>query len=447
MGAGKSSQAITTLSVLHRDGADAPSLIITKKGIKRTWLDEFRMWAPELRVVNVAGSAPQREKLLASDADVFVAHWDVLTAHSRLAPYGSIRLSEKEKTPGSLNRPWHVVVADEVHRAKDPKAKWTRALWAIRDSALHAYGLTGTPVEQSPTDFWALLRFVSPDEWPSKSKFIDRYCLTAWNAFGGMDVVGLHPHRQDEFFAIADRRFLRRPKSLVLPYLPEKVFTRRYAEMTPKQAKAYKDLRDGMYTDLDGQPLIATDPLALNVRLTQFASASASIDEDGKVRLCEPSNKVNELMELVEDLGDEPFVVFAESRQLIELAAARLEKAGVPFGLITGAQDEEERDKAKHAFQSGWLRALLLTYGAGAEGITLTRARVLIRLERSWSLTKNQQAIDRIHRPGAEQHESLSIIDIVAPSTIEEPQLDALDDKAETAEEINRDHQAMEFMP
>jgi SNF2 family DNA or RNA helicase len=439
MGTGKTVQ---TIMALEAQGA-YPALVICPNSVKGTWAAEYARWAPDRKVVIVGGGAVTRRKQLDQDADVYVINWEALRIHSRLAPYGSVRLTDKEKTPGELNRVWGAVVADEAHRAKEPKSKQTRALWAIGKSALHRYALTGTPVANNPADFWALLHFVSPEEWPARTKYIDRYCLTAWNAFGGVDVVGIRAELREEFFKVVDPRFLRRSKEVVLPWLPPKVHLTRKVEMPAKQAKAYKELRDGMVAELDSGIMMALDSLSLLGRMSQMASSYAEVQPDGSIRLSEPSGKLDELDAILDELGDEPVVVFAASRQLIELAQARMVKRGVSYGLITGAVSPADREWAKEAFMAGRLQVLLLTLGAGAEGLTLTKARHLVFLQRSWSLVENLQAEDRIHRPGAEQHDSVFIHEIVATGTVEEDLLSALEAKGDMLEQVARDKELL----
>lgn len=441
MGTGKGAQTIHALEVLRRS-EDGPVLVVCPNSVKAVWGREFAMWTPWRDVCIVSGSAAKRRKLLAEDHDVFIINYEALRSHSRLAPYGSIRLSEKEKEPGELNRPWLAVVADEAHRAKDPKAKQTRALWAVSAEATHRYALTGTPVANNPGDFWSLLHFVSPNEWPSRTKFLDRFCLTSWNAFGGVDVVGLNPHNRDEFFKVVDPRFLRRTKEMVLPQLPPKVRVRREVALAPKQAKVYKALRDDMVAQLDSGVLSTFDSLSLVGRLSQAASAYLEVDEDGRVSLTDPSSKIDALEEVLDE-ASEPVVVFAASKKLIDLASARLERREIPHACITGDVLPEDRARAIEMFQAGKLQAILLTLGAGAEGLTLTAAPTLVFLQRSWSLVESLQAEDRIHRPGAEKWESVTIIDIVAEGTIEEDQLDALEGKGDMLEQITRDKEAL----
>jgi SNF2 family DNA or RNA helicase len=157
------------------------------------------------------------------------------------------------------------------------------------------------------------------------------------------------------------------------------------------------------------------------------------------VELTEPSPKLDEFMDVLDELGDRPVVVAAEQRRLIELACVRLDKADISYGLITGAVDAYDRQIALESFQAGRLRVLLFTLKAGGTGLTMTAADTIIFLQRSWSLIDNKQGEDRVHRIGSEIHESINIIDIVTEDTIEETQIARLYEKSMRLEEITRD--------
>lgn len=434
MGTGKTAQAIRTLEAK----AAYPALIIAPKSAKAGWLREFARWAPEVDVCVVGGTSVQRRRQLAEAHDVYVIHWDALRLHSRLASYGSVRLTADEKAPKELNRPWRAVVADEAHRGITPKAKQTRALWAIGASAGLRIAMTGTPIADTPDDLWSLLHFVAPEEWPARTKYIDRYCATFWNNFGGIEVLGIKPETSEEFHRLVQPRLLRRPKALVLPWLPEKTYERRDVEMNPRQAKAYRQFKEELIADLDGGTAMALDPLTLLTRLAQTACSNIEVQPDGSVRMVPPSSKVDALLELLEDMGEDPLVVFAQSRQLIELAAHALETKRIEHRLIIGGQTELQRSMAEQDFADGQARVLLLTMGAGSEALTLTRASTTCFMQRSWSLIENRQAEDRTHRPG-QAAEKVTIVDLVAPGTVEEAQHEALRDKGDRLEEIVRD--------
>jgi SNF2 family DNA or RNA helicase len=88
-------------------------------------------------------------------------------------------------------------------------------------------------------------------------------------------------------------------------------------------------------------------------------------------------------------------------------------------------------------FQEADLQFMVVTLGAGGEGITLTAAQNLVRLQRSYSLVQNKQVEDRLHRIG--QEGSVNIIDVVTKDTVEVPQLATLRGKEDMFEEIVRD--------
>lgn len=443
MGVGKSLQTIAALEFL-----DAyPALIVCPSSVKASWRAEFAKWAPDRSVAVVSGNVKQRREALASGADVLVMNYESLRAHSSLARYGTHASTDAEKIPKELNAlDFRAVVADEAHRIKDPASKQTRALKAAAGKAEYRFALTGTPIANNPADLWSLLNFIAPLEWPRRTEFISRYCLQSWNGFGN-EILGVNPRHEEEFFEILDPRFLRRSKALVLPQLPEKTYETRLVEMGARQKKAYAEMEKSYLASVAGGTVMALSPLVQATRLCQFASSCAEMTQapgcEPVLRLTAPSNKIDGMVELLEDLGsDAQVVVFAEHLQLIDLAAERLDSLGVSYGRVTGDESERERSEAVERFQAGHLRVMLLTLGAGGVGITLTAASVAVFLERSWSMVNNLQAEDRIHRIGQDA-ERVLIVDLVSPDTIEEHRISRLALKGNFLEEIVRDHETL----
>lgn len=460
-GAGKTVQTIRAIrSIWATDGIDPfPAIVVAPKNMTITWKREFDKWFPGLVVTIVKGNATQRRKAIATPSHVYVVSYEGLKAHSRLASYGSIALrrcqvcdpsitdpkytqAKCHRCDKELNRiPFTTVVADEAHRLQDPKSQQTRAVWAIQtDATKYVFGLTGTPVTDQPDTMWGALHLVAPDEHPSKTYYIDRYCYMKPNLWSqGNEIAGLLPQRKGELFAIIDPRLRRMPKDIILPHLPPKTTTVEYIDMDPKQAKAYKQLSEGHMALVDGGVLVTGDNLGAATRLTQFASAYAEMLDDGSIRMTMPSNKVAALLDKLHDLQGEAVAVFAQSKQLIEMASIAMKEKGLHHALVVGGQTEDQRDQQIRMFQEGKVQYLLGTIGAGGEGITLTRASTMIRLQRSWSNVQNIQVENRIHRIGSEIHEHINIIDFVSNDTLEVGQLNLLALKNERLQEILRD--------
>ena len=467
-GLGKTAQAIRALKKMFDEGQEVfPALVICPNTLKSNWEREFDRWWPGVNVSVIKGSAVQRKKAFEEEADVYVINWESLRTHSKLLSYGSIALARCEDCGGhdsrvTVNRcevhsrelnliDFKSVIADEIHRSKDPKSKQTRALWAATGEADIRYALTGTPIANDVVDLWPILHWLDPKEWPSKTKWIDRYVDTMINAFGGMMVIGLKPTMTEEFYAGINPRMRRMLKAKVLPWLPKVMTERRDVEMGAKQAKAYKQMLQNMIAMLEndegiiGDALVAPNPLTQTIRLLQFANAYAQIEvsETGEeqVILSDPSCKVDALMDDMKngDFGDDSVAVCAVSRQLIDILSARLTKEGISHGLITGAQDSDERQRAIDDFQAGKTKWILFTAQAGGVGVTLTKARRLVMLQRPWSLVDYKQALDRVHRIGSEIHDSIIITDYVTEGSIEERVIQALDVKSDNFEQIVKD--------
>lgn len=483
MGAGKTPQ---TLSVMRAhqtlDGTGLPALVICPNSVKHHWQNDALTWLPEATPYVVEGSAAQRRKVLKAALQdrtaLVIINIESVRLFTRLAPYGSVKLTRcRECDPRhgdegikasrcevhrkELNEfDFKTVVLDEAHRVKDPKAKQTRAIWYVghQPGVRWRWALTGTPIANHPGDLWSVMHLVAPDEYPTRSTHVDRFCLMSWNAFGGMDVVGVRPDTRDELFKVLDPRFRRMLKAIVLPQLPPKVREVRYAEMSTPQARAYRELGTQLRTRLpDGQLLVATNQLVAKTRLMQFAAASVTVDKPDvddvsswRVTLREPSPKLDVLDEVLDELGlaafdyvGAPVLIAAEHLDMITLICARLDQHGIRHAKITGEVAPIDRQRALDALNTGSIRALVFTGKAGGVGLNMSAADTLINVQRSWSLVDERQKEDRNHRVGSERHDSVRIIDIVTRDTVEEDQITRLHEKLLRLDEITRDRAAL----
>lgn len=439
MGTGKTPQTVVAVETL---GADAfPVLVICTKSMMYKWVDEWREWGAEGRTFAVAtGTAGERRKALKSGADVVVIAWDNIRRHSRLAPFGSVTLSEEEKSEKELNAAgFRTVIADEAHKAADAKAKQTRAWWFLSHRARYSFALTGTPLVNNAVDTWTIMHGLHPAEYPAKTKFIDRYTVSAINMHGALEVFGLAPATTEELYSFLDPYFIRRTLAEVRPGIARPIHDVRYVDMDTKQGKAYDQMAQHMLAELDGGIVVADNPLVQAGRLEMFAAAMGALDSEGKVILTAPSCKVDALLDILDEQPGAPIVVFTRHRLLIDLCEAALGKKHITCMRITGAESAAERTANVAAFQAGDVQVALCTYDAGAESITLTRAARLVMLQRHRSNVKTMQAIGRIARIGQTADEVI-VTDVRSRGSIEDAVAAGVEVKAEYLQEILRDH-------
>jgi SNF2 family DNA or RNA helicase len=394
---------------------------------------------------------------LVIERDVYIINWEALRAHSRLQPFGSIRLRGcSECETGSTRKPhlceredrelnempFATIIADEVHRAKNPTAIQTRALKSAADSTRFRFGLSATPVGNSVGDLWSVMNLLAPEEWASRPKWVDRYCNKVPNWFGGVgsyDIAGLKQETTEELMRFLEPRMLGRTREQVLTHVPETMYDLRVVKMDAAQMKLYKAMKKERLVALDGELLAATNPAVANMRLVQLASSTLEMDlGTGKVFLKEPSVKVDALVELADERQGAPTVVFAESSKLIRLVSNRFEREHIKHYVIDGDEDANARDIAQQEFQTGNVPFILCTIGAGKEGLTLTAADTLVYLQQSYSYIGMSQSRDRIAGI-AQVAEKVTIITYVTEGTVEENYSCVLTEKERQDLETSRD--------
>ena len=482
MGSGKTYSSAATLRYMQEEmGEDIfPLLIVCPNSTKRSWAREFETVWPGHKVVTIDGTAVQRRKQFESfedGGDVVIINWESVRGHSRLLSYGGKALKrcvecgglDEKVKPASceahikeLNKiQFKSVIGDEIHRISDPASKVSRSFKAATGDADIRLGLSGTPINATPDQLFSALNWLYPDAYPSKTKFIDRFCDTTDNMWGGITILGIKKDMEQEFFSGIDPILRRMPKEVILPFLPPVTRVTKYVEMGAKQAKAYKQMSEKMIAEIgENDVVMTTSPLVKLLRQMQFASAYVEISErevrdtnspfpdvmktEEVLTLSEPSSKLDAFMDDLEDYGESSLVVFAQSKQLIDLLAARFDKAGLSYGLITGDQSTQERQAYMDAFQSGAIKYIFCTIQAGGTGITLTKADTMVFLQRSYSMIDNQQAEARAHRIGSEQHDNINIVDYVSKDTVDIGIIDAINKKKDNLEFILRDKNLIE---
>ena len=446
-GLGKTVMSLEALRIAsaHENGPVA-ALCVVPNTMKYVWAEACHVWAPEFTPIVLQGTTAKRTKLVRAVKGwmhgtraryLLIVNWESLRILSGQHRYGSCAPSPD----GPLNEiPWFAVIADEAHRAKDPHAQQTRALWRVSKDAPYCWALTGTPMLNTPSDLWGVGRFYSPGEYgKSFYKWRERYVRMEETPYAIVD-KGLLKRNRAEFHRWFDARCLRRLKADVLD-LPELTVQTVPLDMPPKQAQAYRHMQKEMIARIEDKTLVVTNPLSLLARLTQMASALPVVDDQMEVAaLRAPSNKVAALKEIVSDHPGQ-VVVFAMSRKLIELAAHELK--AVPHIQITGTVSPQQRASDIALFQAGKRRIAFCTLQAGAEGIDLYAADLVVFLQQAWTPALNDQAIARCHRHG--QRNPVTVLNLVSRETVDEDIRKALTEKGHMSEEVLRDQLRRQF--
>jgi superfamily II DNA or RNA helicase len=399
MGLGKTLQVLALIQHLRETSpSDRPFLVVAPTSVVSTWLAEAARFAQGLRVAGVAGAARRRGGVtiagLARGADVVVTS------------YALLRLEQ----PRYAEVSWAGLVLDEAQNVKNHTSVGYRC---ARDlGAPWTLAVTGTPMENSLLELWALMSLVAPGLLPlSPEEFDDVYRLPVERARDGARLAALR------------RRIaplvLRRTKEQVAPELPDKTEQVLSVDLDPGHRRAY----DALLARERTKVLALVDDLPRNKfrilsSLTLLRQAALDVGLVDPVRTAVPATKLDVLMQLVDDIAAEGHrvLVFSQFTRFLRAARDRITAAGHDVCYLDGST--VRRDHVVQQFRSGGAPVFLISLKAGGTGLTLTEADYCIVLDPWWNPATEAQAVDRTHRIG--QTRPVMVYRLVATDTIEE---------------------------
>lgn len=439
MGTGKTHEAIALDEAWWKKGAP-PTLVVAPLNTFDSWLEKYSMQSPHTDVTVI--DRKNRDKFVTAirkrHGDVFLMHWDALRLMPELQGFQ-----------------FNLIVADEVHRATNRKAQATRALKKLH--ANHKLGMSGTASGDHPENLWSVLNWLWPRYYSSYWRFVKHYTISeaSYGPNGGYTrIVGVNEENLPFLKKEMEPWYVRHLKKEqccdhhpqgVMHWLPDKTYDKIWVDLSPTQRRFYDQMRQEMIAwvnEHEDTPLVAGVVVAQLARLSQMALATPSIDEEGKVKLQLPSSKIDAVKELISDQPNKQFLLYSASKQAINLAAAELNRVGIPTQTFTGDTRQSERTGMVNRFVRGDFQvfaATIQTVGEGVDGLQYATDTAIF-LDRAWSTIKNQQAEDRLHRGGTK--DTVQIIDVLARSTLDFGRLQRLETKWEWIKKILGDPSA-----
>ena len=406
MGLGKTLQMLALLLHAREQGERRPFLVVAPTSVMSVWRAEAARFAPGLRVRTV--DATRRKSGLALSE--VAASADLVITSYTLARLDAAVFGEVE---------WAAVVLDEAQFVKNAATKLHRAVRDLRAPMMFA--ITGTPLENSLTELWALLSLTAPGLFPSARRFREQYVQpielgkVPENAEGGA-------YRAARLARLRRRirpLVLRRTKELVAPDLPPKQEQELLVELAPAHRALYDTVLQrerqkvlGLLEDLDRNRFIVFRSLTL---LRMLSLTPALIDaEDARI----PSSKLDELLTRLREIVAEGHrtIVFSQFTSFLTLVSDRLDAAGIAYSSLDGST--RRREEVIEQFRSGTAPVFLISLKAGGFGLTLTEADYVFLMDPWWNPAAEEQAVDRTHRIG--QTRRVMVYRMIAAGTIEE---------------------------
>lgn len=483
MGLGKTVQVLAAVQRLIEQRAEAqgseptssgdpgepegtgPVLVIAPTSVVGSWVEQAERFCPGLRVRAVRRTAAKREETLAQ----IVEGSDVVVTSYTIA-----RLCEEE----FIAQDWAWVVCDEAQFVKNHTSATYKAVRRLRSPSTIA--ITGTPLENSLMDLWALMSIAAPGLLPDPERFGQVYRKPIDR--GDAEALGRLRRRMRPFL-------LRRTKEQVAADLPAKTEQVLSVELGAKHRKAYdqrlarerqrilglleEDTAQSRFIAL--KALTTLRQMALDPALVDGedgaepeAAESAGGGEAGEAgeaaggtggsgkraargakaargkaagapataagrrgpgRRPSPSAKVEVLVEHLGPILSEGHraLVFSQFTRYLSGVREHLEATGVRTAYMDGSTPD--RQKVIDAFRAGEADVFLISLKAGGFGLTLTEADYVFLLDPWWNPQAEEQAVDRTHRIG--QDKPVMVYRLVSADTIEEKVMALKEKKAE----------------
>lgn len=340
-----------------------------------------------------------------------------------------------------------MVVADEATRMIHRTTQMSRAAFVLAKHATYRVAMTGTPVGNDPGDLFALYRFI--DERLFGTSF--RAYANHYFFYGGLinqEFLGFHPTRLPDFVSRMYTAAYRITKATAAD-MPEKSYREVRLDMPADQKRLYKQVADELYAEWvneQGEKAALSVPNAMvkMVRLQQITAGYLPNTEHANETEASrwnrlPSAKLNWLKQYLRDTmqdTDAQVIIWTRFIPEMSLIGEMLADLGLSeqAACIDGRVPPKERERVRQRFNDRHdpLRILLMQIQAGAMGLDLPGADVMVYHTIPFSLVQRLQSIDRGHRLGRAR--PYEIIDLICKASVDNHVLQALKRKQSVAD-------------
>lgn len=235
MGLGKTVQSIAFLChVAERYSVWGPFLIISPASTLHNWQQEMARFVPMFKVVPYWGN-PQERKILRQFWDTKDLHTKEASFHVVITSYQLVITDYKY-----FNRiKWQYMILDEAQAIKSTSSmRWKLLLgFSCRNRLL----LSGTPIQNSMAELWALLHFIMPTLFDSHDEFNEWFSKDIESH--AENKTGIDEKHLSRLHMILKPFMLRRIKKDVENELSDKIEVMVYCPLTTRQKLLYSALK------------------------------------------------------------------------------------------------------------------------------------------------------------------------------------------------------------
>jgi SNF2 family DNA or RNA helicase len=407
----------------------------------RRWLEKERIGSygmnypfPCLIVAPVTVLEAWEKELKLEGENYIVVHGKSFDKRTDLAINGAfggtgvtwvlINYESLRETPGLAFLPWYFVALDESTAIKNPKTKISELCTKGFRETKHRAILTGLVAPEGELDLFQQYKFLDGQFMGCNSywEYRSQYFEVRWN--GWQPKLGEKKKIKDY---VHKRSFILTRQQANLG--SKKIKETRFVKMTQEQALMYETAENNFETTLFNEKgkafEVETDHVI--VQRTWCARIAGGCDAKGNFRWFP---KVTEIASVLKgELRDQPIIIGFRFNSEIPAMSQSLRKAGVPFEIVTGEDNRDERKRKFDWFRTSQIkgRVVLVQIKVAQFGIDLSVSDTIIFYSILYSTKDMAQFMDRIEHPNKKR--ALLYLFVATKDTIDEDAVDAVNGK------------------
>lgn len=379
MGTGKTRSTLYALDFLIREKQIERAIVVAPLSTLTTvWYREVFRYFNHLSVGILHGTREKRKEILKQDHHIYVINHDGLkTVLGDLATRLDIG----------------AVVVDELAAFRNARTDRWKALAAVVGSRQFAWGLTGSPTPNEPSDAWAQAKLLTPDRAP---KFFKNFKEATMMQVSTFRWVARRDAKDTVYEMLQPAVRFKRDDCVELPPV---IYDTREAPLTAEQKRVYTEMMRHLKIAFASGEVNAANEGVLMSKLLQITTGFV-YTKDGKSVELDNAPRMDALVELIDE-AEGKVIVFVDFIHASKMVANRLAKLGYSVAQVSGETSKTERDRIFTEFQSAEFPRIIVAHPrCMAHGLTLTAANVIVWFSPTTSLEIYEQACARITRPG-----------------------------------------------
>ncbi|CCG81829.1 SNF2 family N-terminal domain protein [Taphrina deformans PYCC 5710] len=449
MGLGKTLQCIALMWTLLKQSpmAGTPEIkkciIVCPSSLVRNWANELIKWLGPNAVTPLALDG----KLSKEELQTALKAWKDATGRGIVRPalivsYETLRMNVEALGGTEVG----LLLCDEGHRLKNGESQTFTALNSL--NCKRRVILSGTPIQNDLSEYFALLNFANPDLLGNRLDFRKNFeipILRGRDADGTeLDVVK-GSEKLKELGGIVNKFIIRRTNDILSKYLPVKYEHVVFCDLSPFQLAVYKHFVSSpdvqkLLRGVGSQPLKAIGILKKLCNHPDLLDLPDDLpgsekyfpddyvpkdnrgrgDRDTKIHYSGKMAVLDRMLRRIRAETDDKIVLISNYTQTLDIFEKMCRSRRYGCFRLDGTMNVNKRQKLVDKFNDPAAPefVFLLSSKAGGCGLNLIGANRLILFDPDWNPAADQQALARVWRDG--QKKDCFVYRFISTGSIEE---------------------------